>query len=112
MTKRPDLTDAELRELALQIRAGSVFTDRSIREAELEQMMPMIFMPLGLMSKEELARLIEDEPYMLYEHISAAGPRSMNGYPMFFSFRYLRKSEVERLQACCDRLDRLMREGE
>ena len=112
MTKRPDHTDAELRELALQIRAGTVFTDRSIPEDQLESMLPMVFMPLGLMAKDELDRLREDGPYMLYEHISAAGPRSMNGCPMFFSFRYLRKAEVERLQVYFDRLDRLVREGE
>ena len=88
-------TDKELRELAIGIRAGAVFTDKAIHEGEMN-FLPSIFLPLGLMKDAEMQELKKNNPKMVYEYMSKAGERSVNGYPQFMSFKYLSEDEFRR----------------
>jgi hypothetical protein len=58
-------------------------------------MLGMIFMTLKFMDHEELKKLQEEKPLLIYEYLSEAGPRSINGYPNFFSFKYLIQEEYD-----------------
>lgn len=93
---RPPKTDAELRELAIDIVDGRIFTSGHLRPHE-EDMVRLIFMPLSLMSPEDLQRLKEQECALFYEHLHKAAPRSINGLPSFFSMAWLNKEETVRL---------------
>lgn len=96
-------TDDELKQLARDIHGGRVFTDRNIRRPEgaptetqaeiVASLIGHIFMPLGLIDGESRARLLAQEPMLFYEYLSKAGPRSMNGYPMFMSLNIITKEE-------------------
>jgi len=95
------MTNEELKRLAEDICENRVFTDRHINEKDAE-LTPMIFMPLGLgaLSTIDLdnvqvkkKRKEIDEMAMIYEYISEAGPRGINGYPCFFSMKVLTKSD-------------------
>jgi hypothetical protein len=83
-------TEQELKQLALDVVEGKVFTDRhcsSFDEALRS------FMIIRLMSKEQLEELMAKEPVMFYEYYSKAGPLSINGMPSFFSINFLTKEE-------------------
>lgn len=86
-------TDEELKDIALKINSNEIFTDRHIPE-EQSEMLPIVFMPLGLMSGEELTKAFGDDPGLAYEYMNKAGPRSINGFPSFFSMQVLDMEET------------------
>jgi hypothetical protein len=90
-----DMPDEELRKLAVDYVENKIFTSTQIRE---EDLLPTIFMPVlfGLFSgwtKEELK-----EVGFLYEYLTEAGPRAVNGYPIFFSCRVINRNDAERFR--------------
>jgi len=87
-------TETEIKQLAKDIKNNLVFTDRHIREGDLENMLPSIFMVLLLMDDETSKKLQDDKPYLFYEYYDKASPRSINGYPSFFSLQYLDKEDT------------------
>lgn len=72
--------------LAKDIKNNLVFIDRYIPEhLSLENIfMPLLFMDEGF--REELKK---DPPGLIYEYLSEANPRSVNGYPTFMSLRMI-----------------------
>jgi len=80
-----------IKEVARGIATGQVFTDRHVPEHERNNL-PMIFMPiaLGAMNDVDLKSL-----GLLYENLSEALPRSVNGMPIFGSFKMLNKKDAE-----------------
>lgn len=84
--KKPrQLTDEQLRQLCIDIYGGLVFTDRHCHSA---QEVGMVFMPIGLGGLNP-----EDEPEMIYEYMDKAGPRSVNGMPMFMSANVMNRAD-------------------
>lgn len=97
-------TDQELRQLALDIRAGAVFGTWNFPSSEEAQRMTgTVFMPLLFMDDE--ARGALEEAAHIFEYVSNAGPRGVNGYPCFFSFQILRPDETARLDEMLKQLD-------
>lgn len=89
----PKHTDDELREIAVGINSGTIFTDRHIKPEEAS----MIFMPLLFMTNKQRAELKKDKPGLFFQHLSEAGPRAINGYPMFTSMHVLNQEETKRV---------------
>lgn|SRR5262245_12708907 len=90
-------TDDELKSLASAVYHGQVFTDRSIHPQDA-YLVGSIFMALPFINGADLEE-IKRNAGLLYEDMSKAGPRSINGYPMFFSLQWLDKDETSRLFA-------------
>lgn len=88
-------TDDELRQLAMDIVDNKVFTDRHMQEHEAH-MLGQVFMPIIFMDQEQSKAVFEDVG-MVYEYYSEAGPRSVNGLPMFMSVRFLSNEETNRI---------------
>lgn len=88
-------TEKELRQLALDILEDKVFLDRMCHRPETD--IPLVFMPLGLMDGDEMDKFRAHDPALIYEYLEKAGPRSINGMPIFFSFQYLDKTELDQL---------------
>lgn len=82
----PTHTPDELKQIAVDLRAGRIFTDRHVKGPEE---MSMVFMVLLFLDEKALAELKANPPGMVYEYLSEAGPRSINGMPCFMSHRYL-----------------------
>jgi len=95
---REPKTDEELREIALGIAAGTIFSDAHLPKGQGDDMFMHVFMPLMFMDEEQRQGLIDQMPALFYENIGKAGPRSINGYPTFLSVQYLTISEVRRMQ--------------
>lgn len=87
----PDQEPAALLKLARDIMAGDVFGSWGVRQAND---MRMVFMTIALGAygkgaPENLAHV--------YEYVSEAGPRSINGMPMFMSHKEINHSDFEKL---------------
>jgi hypothetical protein len=95
--------EKELIQLAEDIHQGRVFTDRHIRPGDVETMGTMIFMPLIFMEGKEIKKFQKDPPGLIYEYLNRAGPRSINGYPTFMSFRIVPKEEMSFLEGYIER---------
>jgi hypothetical protein len=67
----PSSTDKELKELAISLHRGEIFTDRHL---ERKEDLSLIFSPLLFMSKEISGELVKDPPGLIYEYIDKAGP--------------------------------------
>ena len=89
-------TDQELRQLATDIKSGMVFTSNHVPPGE-EYMLGSIFLPLMLMTEEQHKDFLEKKPAMVFEHMSQAGPRSVNGYPIFMSIQFLLEDEYKKV---------------
>jgi len=100
---RPDKSDKELRKLALDIADDKVFIDWYLKhddDSNLEKYghyLTMVFMPLALGAFKDWNREDLKELGMIYEYLTEAGPRSINGYPSFMSLQYLKREEASRV---------------
>lgn len=91
-------TDEELKQLAKDLYKGEIFTDRQINDSRL---LRSVFIPLSLFDEEQAAQFrttVENgKVNLLYERINKAGPRSINGMPIFMSFQTLDTEETKKL---------------
>jgi len=78
----------DLKQLACDMNKGLVFTDRQIQQPHL---MPVVFVPLVFMVGE---KKWADQIGLVYEYLDKAGPRAINGMPMFMSMRVVPKEDV------------------
>jgi len=81
-----NISPDEVKRIAVDLFHGRIFTDRQIANPSDAQ---MVFMPLALMKPRQLKKLRSDPPGMIFEYLDKAGPRSINGMPMFPSCQML-----------------------
>lgn len=98
------LTDEQAKTLAMDIRAGDVFTSRAIQPHDME-LLPVIFMPLALMDRKMASALAKDAPVLIFERMSKAGPRSINDYPIFMSAQMLWRADAEKVSEYIKKLE-------
>ena len=96
MKGHKSLTEAEVKDLALRIFRGEVFTSSQVRKEDWE-LLRIIFMPLGMMEDKDIARLSKQGAVLLYADMEEAMPRSINGYPIFPSFSWINKEDAEKV---------------
>ena len=87
-------TEKDLKQIAMDLFDGKIFSDRHISENEAH-MIGNVFMPIALGAFKDTPEEELKNIGMIYEYLSEAGPRSINGMPMFMSFRYLTKDEAK-----------------
>ncbi len=88
------MPDDEIKKLAEDIYTGLVFTDRHIRDTEDIQ---RVFTPLIFLDDKLCKRLRNDPPGMIYEYMENAARQSINGMPIFFSFRIASKEDTKKV---------------
>jgi len=88
-------TDEELKKIALDLYSGKIFSDRHLNDPEKE--IPLVFMIVGFMSKEDIKELESKEPVFVYEYLEKANKMGVNGYPTFFTMRYLNREEYNKM---------------
>jgi hypothetical protein len=97
----PPRTDDELKQIALDLHQGRIFTDRHCPDPETFRMVFMLFV---FMTEEHLDQLKADPPGLIFEYLDQAGPRSVNGMPSFFSCQMLNKADTDRVFALYEQL--------
>lgn len=88
-------TSAELSEIARGIVANEIFTDRHIAPGD-ERLLPIVFAPLGFLDRKQVLELQRKQrPGMMFAKMAQAGPRAINGYPMFFELTLLHPEDAK-----------------
>jgi len=83
-------SDAELKQIAIDLHAGRIFSDRHLKDPAD---MRFVFMPIVFMTDKHRQEMIDDNIDFIYEYMEEAGPRSVNGMPTFMSYRMLNRAE-------------------
>ena len=85
-------TDEELKNVAIGIHSGTIFCDRQVQD---ENLLGNVFMPILLGALSEWTEEEAKEIGMIYEDLSEAGPRGINGYPIFMSCKMMNRKDAE-----------------
>ncbi len=98
LSKHIKKTDDELKEIAKDLWAGKIFSDRHITSLkDSPNMLGMVFMPIVFMDSETKKQLSDFKVNFIYEYLDKAGPRAINGMPTFFSCRTLTEPETKKM---------------
>jgi hypothetical protein len=106
MEKYTPKTDEELKELALGLNQGRFFSSASCRKPED---VGLVFLPLAMADDALTEDLKRMEITFVYEDISRALPRSINGMPMFTSMNMLNKADHERLRTINQKIEEALK---
>lgn len=87
----PTLPPDEIVKLAERIVRNEVFTNFHM-DRGAGDLLSMVFMPIALGG---LADVNPDDVGMIWEAMSEAGPRGVNGYPCFFSCHLLNRPDTK-----------------
>lgn len=107
------LTPEEVKELALGIMSGAVFTDRSLGEHD---MLGMVFMPYLFMDddmKRQTLKVIlpkgekSKRMGMIYEFMDKAGPQAVNGMPIFHTMKVIGPDDVDRVASVMESIGKV-----
>lgn len=96
-------TDEELYQIATDMLEDKVFTSYQIPEYALSNL-TMIFMPLLFMDEKQKKAMKRHKASMFYEYYTEAGNRSVNGYPIFMSMRYINIDDSTRLREIYEKI--------
>ncbi len=88
--------DKELKQVAKDLWAGKIFCDRQIPEHD-KSLLLSIFMPLIFMDKKTIKSMQREKISLIYEYYDRAGPRAINGYPMFMSCHTMTEPEAKKM---------------
>lgn len=84
------MDEQELKKLAIDIAENKVFGTFNL-DSHNFSIVGSVFMPLVFMSDKDLNEL---KTYAhIYEYLHAAGPITINGFPMFFSMRVISQED-------------------
>jgi len=104
-TKVPDRQPEELSQIARDIVKRQVFTDRHVRSMDD---LSLVFMVIPLGAFKDCAKEYVEDVGMIFEYMDKAGPRSINGYPMFLSMQILSKHDAKIVWEKVTKLEELM----
>lgn len=107
--KAPSHSPQELSKLAKDIATNLVFTDRHIRECDLN-CLSMIFMPIIFGAFSNDSEEFRQDIGMIYEYYSAAGPTGINGYPIFYSMGFLNKEDAKTVWEKVEKISAILEE--
>lgn len=94
-------TDEDLKRLAKDLVGNQVFCSDQIKSYDL---VDMVFPILGFMGKGARRQMKKHNVVHVYEYMNKAGPRSVNGMPMFFSCHLLTKQDYLKLREYEDKV--------
>ena len=89
-------TDEELKQLAKDMLADKIFTNAHIKKGD-ESLLGSIFMPIIFMEQKDRDKMEANGICVLFEYYSEASTKSINGYPMFMTMKYMTKDEWEKV---------------
>lgn len=89
----PHVSEERLREFVLGVLDGTLYTSNQVRR---EQDIPLVFLPVAFGGFKDWTEDALKKVGVLYAPMSAALPRSINGYPMFTEVRVLHRDDWAR----------------
>jgi hypothetical protein len=98
----PRMSDEDLRQWVLDFLADRVFTSLHIPTGH-QDMLGTVFMPLALGGLQKVPEEEIQNIGLFWEYMHTAGPRAVNGLPMFMSMRFMHRDDAERAFKAIDR---------
>jgi hypothetical protein len=89
------MSDKELKQFVLGCCDGKVYTNRHINSPDV---VPLVFMSLAFWNKPDF-----EDVGLIWEWLSEAGPRAVNGHPTFMSCRLMHAADWERARVAIER---------
>lgn len=89
----PKTSDEDLKKFVRGYCDGHIFTSGELQDPKL---LEMVFMPLISEEGAEILKEEIDDVGLIWEWISKAGPRAVNGYPTFTSFNVMNMEDAKR----------------
>ena len=90
------MTDEEIKELATDVFKEKVFFSTMLEENQLHHL-SAVFMPINFLDEPQIEQLKTDKIAAFYEYYDKAGPRSINGLPMFTSMRTITEEDLKKM---------------
>jgi len=87
------MSKEELRQFVDDLVSDRIFTSSHIRPNERQDMVATVFMPVALGAFANWSDTGMANIGVLWEYTSKAGPRCINGYPIFFSMHMVHKDD-------------------
>lgn len=104
-------TDKELKELAYHIFENKVFGSWSFRsESDARNLMGSVFMCALFISEDDRKKLADSGANHFYEYYDRSLPRSINGYPIFMSMRFVLDEEWPKITKYIKELEKQRKE--
>ena len=61
-------------------------------------------MPVTFMDEKQVKKIEEDKVVAFYEYLDKAGPRAINGYPIFMTMKTITKDDLIEVQKIVQQL--------
>lgn len=90
------LPESEISRLGKDLYSDKIFGSWMLPEGQ-EDSLVMVFMVLLFMDDIQKKQMKRDGTHFFYEYYDKAGPRSMNGMPIFMSCHILSGDDVKRI---------------
>jgi len=84
------LSVKEIKQIAVDLAEGKIFSNLHLQN---QNDIPTVFMVMIFLSNEQRQQLIDDEAIFIFEYYDKANQLSVNGYPTFFSCRFMTKED-------------------
>jgi hypothetical protein len=97
----PRMSNDALKQFVLDYIDGKIFIIQQIKQPSV---VPMVFLPLAMGALSGVPKEVALEIGTVWEYWDQAGPRGVNGYPMFTSCRFMWKGDWERAAAKIEQL--------
>jgi len=95
------MSDEELKKFVIDFVDNKIFISGFIPVEEAKHIIHAVFMPLiGITFSKKATKSLAQ----LWEYYAKAGPRSINGYPMFWSVRMISIADWKRAKPAIDKL--------
>ena len=107
----PSLKKSELSKLSKDIALDKVFCSCFIPDSQQNNLLGMVFMPLLLGATNDMSKEQIDDIGFVYEYYDKAGPRCINGYPMFFSCGFVSKADAKKIGNKVSRIKKIINEA-
>lgn len=107
--KFPNLEKEVISQLAKDIATDKVFCSFYLPESELN-LIGSIFMPILFGALKDYTQEQIKDLGFIYEYYDKAGPRGINGYPMFMSCGFVSKDDANRIQNKVDQIRKALKD--
>lgn len=106
----PNMSKDELNTLARDIATDKVFCSFFLRESEAKNLLGRIFMPVLFGALNDYSKEVIEDIGFICEYYNKAGPRSINGYPMFMSCKFVSKADAKRIMTKVQKITKMLKD--
>lgn len=87
------MTDQELKALAREWCEGRILFSTQVPK----EIISMVFMPIIFLNEEQRKELIAENVFAFYGKMADAGPRGINGYPIFWTMYRISEPDYKKV---------------